>query len=358
MVPLIAILTSTWALPITGLLCGGGLAIALLAKRRPENPIFVFIAVAVGLVCIWPTLQPIFSAPNAPPIIWNRIEWRTPMFEFLFQWWPVYTLWLGLLFVWHKLPAGVRWAHTVVPLMLVAIEFFNIEEGRYNTIEKMWGYTYGAGLVAFFSAVAMRPGIGYRFLTWVLLASAVISFRGWMHTTFRWIDWSNSAWHLEGDGILRNNSQRARLLQVLSQFHNATLLTGKVEWAYNASPSLAVFSGNRTYIAWTYSEERYGHKGENDYRAQQVNDFYAGKAPDPLGFLTSHSIAAVVIWPDDNIPDDLVGTLKGQLAPYYNYIDCRGEGPNNAGVFMYQPSVVEKAAAASPVLTNPAPANP
>jgi hypothetical protein len=238
--------------------------------------------------------------------------------------------------------------------MLIAIETFNVELGRYNTIEKMWGYTYGAGLVAFFCAVAMRPGVVYRFLTGVLLASAVVSLYGWMHTTLRWIDWQKTAWHLEGDGILRNDPQRARLLQVLSQLHQATLLTGKVEWAYNASPALAVFSGNRTYIAWTYSEEHYGHTVENDFRAGQVNDFYAGKTTDPLGFLTSHSIAAVVIWPDDNIPDDLVATLKGQLAPYYNYIDCRGDGPNNAGVFMRQPTLSESPASALPPSPSPA----
>jgi len=343
LIPFIAILTSTWALPITAMLCGGGLVLAFWRKYRPENPAFVFIVVAVGLVCMWPSLQSIFGTPNAPPIILNRKEWRTPFFEFIFQWWPVLTLWLGLLFVWPKLPLGLRWAHVVVPLMLILIENFNIEEGRYNTIEKMWGYTFGAGLVAFFPAVAMRPAIAYRFLTGVLVVSAAISFCGWMHTTFRWVDWKNFC-HLEGNGVLRRDPPAARMLQVLSQLHNATLLTGKVEWDYNPSPALAVFSGNQAYVAWTYSEERYGHKEESDYRAQQVGDFYAGKITDPLAFLTSHSIAAVVIWPEDKIPDDLLATLKSQLASYYNYVDCRGDGQNNAGVFMYQPSAVEKTA--------------
>jgi hypothetical protein len=356
-VPFIAILTSTWALPITGLLCGGGLAIAIWNKRWPENIHFVLIAAAVGLICTWPSMQSIFGSPIPTPIIWNHKEWRTPFYEFIFQWWPIILLWASLLVVWPKLPAGLKWAHAVVPLMLILIEFFNIEDGRYNTIEKMWGYTYGAGLVAFFSAVAMRPGLGYRFVMGILLTSAFIAFYGWMYTTFRWIDWQGTAWHLEGNGLLRRDPQRARLLQVLSQLHNATILTGKVEWAYNASPSLAVFSGNRTYIAWTYSEEHYGHKGENDFRAQQVNDFYAGKAADPLGFLTSHSLAAVVIWPDDNIPDDLLATLKQQLAPYYTYIDCRGDGSSNAGIFLYQPSLVEKPQEAVPALP-PAPAIP
>jgi hypothetical protein len=337
MIPFIAILTSTWALPITGLLCGGGLVIAWLKKSRPSNRNILFIAVAVTVVLIWPSLQLIFGAPNSPPMMWNHVEWRTPFYEFVIQWWPVILPWLALLLVWPRLPVGVKWAHVVVPLMLILIEVFNVEDGRYNTIEKMWGYTYGAGMVVFFSAVAMRSGIGFRIITALLLASSTVAMCGRLHDTFRWIDWHKDAWHVEGTGVLRGDPQRARLLEVLSQLHHATLLTGKVEWGYNASPALATFSGNRTYIAWTYSEEHYGHKGESDFRAQQVTDFYAGKMADPLGFLTSHGIAAVVIWPDDQIPDDVLNNLKTQLAPGYNYIDCRGDGPNNAGVFMAIP---------------------
>ena len=45
LLPFFAITTSTWALPITGLLCGGGLLIAYWKGQRPENSAFVF---AVG----------------------------------------------------------------------------------------------------------------------------------------------------------------------------------------------------------------------------------------------------------------------------------------------------------------------
>jgi len=347
LLPFFAIITSTWALPITGLLCGGGLLIAFLKGQRPEKPAFVFAIVALGIVCIWPSLLPLFSSPIPTPIMWNHPEWRTPLYEFLIQWWPVLILWISLLFVWPKLPTGVKWAWIVVPLMLIGIETINIEDGRYNTIEKMWGYTYGAGLVAFFSAVAMRRAIAFRVVTALILISASVALYGWMHSTLKWVSWSN-AWHIEGNGILRNDPQRARLLQVLSQFQKKTILTGKVDWDYYDSPALAVFSGNRDYIAWTWAEEHYGHQGENDFRAKEVNDFYAGTATDPLGFLTGHSIQAVVIWPDDKIPDDLIATLKTKLSPDYTYVDCRGDGPNNAGVFLSQPSLTERSPEAKP----------
>jgi hypothetical protein len=336
LVPFLAIVTSTWALPITGLLCGGGLVAAWRNGRRPENEMFVGGAIAVGLICLWPTLLSLFSTPNSPPVMWTRPEWRTPLDEFLIQWWPVIVLWLALFLGWRKLPPSIQWAHAVVPLMLVGIELITIEDGRYNTIEKMWGYTFGVGLVSFFPVVAARRGVGNRVITGLVAVSSVIALLGWLHGSFKWTDWKGNAFHLEGNGILRLDPQRARLLQALSPLHGATILTGKVIWDYNDSPALAVFSGNRTYIAWTWSEFHYGHGGENDFRAKQVNDFYAGTLADPLAFLEGHDIAAVVVWPDDAIPDDLLAKWRQQLAPSYAYVDCRGDGPNNAGIFLRQ----------------------
>ncbi len=338
LVPFFAIVTSTWALPLTGLLCGVGLITAWRSGLRPANGFFTGGAIALGLVALWPVLMPIFTAPNSPPMMWNHREWRTPLYEFLIQWWPVIIPWLALFPGWFKLPPAVRIVHAVVPLMLIGIEFINIEDGRYNTIEKMWGYTFGAGFVAFFAAVAARRGIASRLVTGLVVLSSTIAMWGWLHNTFKSLD-AKDVWHLEGDGILRLNPQRARLLQSLAQLHGATILTGTVIWDYNDSPALAVFSGNRAYIAWTWSEFHYGHGGESDFRANQVNDFYAGKTADPLPFLEGHDIAAVVIWPDDNIPDDLLTKLKQQLASRYAYVDARGDGPNNAGVFLRESSL-------------------
>lgn len=348
MIPVISITASIWAFPITGLLCGGGLILALVCQRRPENISLVILAAAAGLVLVWPSIISVFSAPNSPPVIWTPKEFRTPFFEFVIQWWPVWLPWFSLLFIWRKLPLEVCWILVVVPLILIGIETVNIEEGRYNTIEKMWGYTYGIGLVVFFSAVAMRRAYIYCVVTALLLFSSVVAFSGWMYTTFHWVDMKNVAWHLKGNGVLARDPQRARLLQVVSQLHDATLFTGKVDWAYYESPALAVFTGNNTYIAWTYSEEHYGHLGENDFRKDEVNNFYDGKVADPLDFLIARNIAAVVIWPEDKISDDFIAKMKEQLAPYYDYIDCRLGGDNNAGVFLSRPNLIAERVAAKP----------
>jgi hypothetical protein len=91
------------------------------------------------------------------------------------------------------------------------------------------------------------------------------------------------------------------------------------------------------YIAWFYQEYQCGHGGAAEYRDKMSNDFFAGTMPDPLSFLRSNNIAAVMIWPDDQIPDPILHQLQDQLSPDYFYIDCKGTQPNNAGVFLRQP---------------------
>jgi len=113
-------------------------------------------------------------------------------------------------------------------------------------------------------------------------------------------------------------------------------LPGKSVWSYNMAPSIIGFSENRCYIAWFAQEYQCGHGGEAEYRDQMTNDFYAGKMSDPLSFLRSNDIAAVLIWPEDAIPDDLLAQFQKQLGSDYFYVDCKQGGANNAGVFFLQ----------------------
>jgi hypothetical protein len=57
---------------------------------------------------------------------------------------------------------------------------------------------------------------------------------------------------------------------------------------------------------------------------------------DPLSFLNGNNIAAVMIWPEDAISDQLLQQLQTQLGPEFFYIDCKMDGTNNAGLFIRQ----------------------
>jgi hypothetical protein len=165
----------------------------------------------------------------------------------------------------------------------------------------------------------------------------MIFFMAWAKISMDQASWPYTAFHLKGDTAFQYDPQKKRLLQILQRFHGVTVLNGKSEWAYNQSPSIVGFSENRCYIAWFSKEVECGHGGVAEYRNNQNNLFFAGTMPDPLSFLRNNDIAAVVIYPDDAIPDSLLQQFQNQLGSDYYYVDCKGDGLNNAGVFLRQP---------------------
>jgi hypothetical protein len=360
-IPVLAVVSSTWAYPITLLVLAGATILALRAGLRPASLVQGGMLLLGGLILCWPAFYDVTSSPQVPDIMWTPLEQRAPLREFLVQWWPIILLWGCGCFYFRQISPGLRWILIVIPMMLIGVELITVE-GRYNTVEKMWGYTYGLGLIALFPFVAQRSrleelgsvidrgglvevfpflarrvGIVCRLITILLLLSALISMAGWLKNTFEWAPWSTGIFHLEGNSYLTSDDQRKRMLHVISQVKHRTFLSGKSIWCYNESPSLTVFSGNRSYIAWTYFETVADYGDEADYRNKLNNDFYAGVLSDPLKFLQDNKITGAVIWPGDNIPDTVLAALTKALAPSYEYVDCRGNGGQNAGVFLIRP---------------------
>ena len=357
-IPVLAVIASTWAYPISLLLCGGTLIIALACGRRPASYVPGGMLLAGGLILLWPSFYDVTSSPQVPDVILTQVEWRAPLREFLVQWWPIILLWIYGCFHLRSISPAIRWILLVLPLMLIGVEWITVE-GRYNTVEKMWGYTFGTGLIALFPVVAQRAMVNIersvaecevwqtlriilsvlsaRVIAGVLILSACVSLFGWMHNTLRWAPWHGGIFRLEGDHYLTSDDRKKQMLQILTQVRHGTFLSGKCIWCYNESPALAVFTGNRSYIAWSYFESVADYPDVATYREKLNNDFYSGAMADPLKFLRANKISGVIIWPDDDISSDLLGTLTKNLDSAYEYIDCRGNGDKNAGVFLARP---------------------
>jgi hypothetical protein len=361
LIPMLAVISSTWAYPITLLLCWGMGAIALVGGRRPAPLALAGAILLGGILLLWPSFYDVTSSPEVPNMMWTQPEWAAPWREFLVQWWPIILLWFFGCFYFRSSENPIRWILFVVPLMLTGIEWITVE-GRYNTVEKMWGYTYGTGLIALFPIVArrahleevgdallrpgmprlfplliQRTGLACRILTLLLLFCAAVTLYGRLYNTVRWAPWNGGIAQLEGSHYLAVDDQKKRILQVLQQVKGLTFLSGKCIWCYNESPAPAVLTGNRSYIAWSYFESVADYPDEATRREKLDNDFYSGAIPDPLKFLQANKISGVIIWPDDEIPDDFLANLSKQLESFYEYIDCRGTGTKNAGVFLLRP---------------------
>ena len=343
--PLITIITATWFMIVVTVLCVGCFAVALIAAKRPQSWEIVLGGSALAFVLLWPSVNSLLAGSYPVDCHWTPwVEYTAP-WEFVIQWWSVIVPWIFLCFIWGRLSLLARWIHAAIPLLLIFFEVVTFGD-RGLTIEKNWGAVYGASLVTLLPLVFSQRNIAFRLLTIVFLFISTVFFVTWAKIS---IDqaWSGNVLQLRGDVAIQIDPQKKRLLQILQRFHGMTVLNGKSAEAYNESPSLVGFSENRCYIAWFFQEYQCGHGGEAEFRDKQSNDFFAGTMPNPLAFLRSNDIAAVLIYPDDAIPDNILQQLQAQLGSDYYYIDCKGGGPHNAGVFLRQPG-------ASASGTNPA----
>jgi hypothetical protein len=338
--PLLTLVSATWFLPVVIVLCAGAAVVAWSTGFRPDNPRLAIVGMMVAAVLLWPTVAAFTTWSPHQTAGFNHPEWHTPLAVFFVQWWPIYLPWLLLCFVWPRLGVAGRWMHAVVPLLFIGVELFNVGEWRLDTVEKMWGAIYGVGLVTLVPLVLARRGLIFRLGSGLIVLAGLLSLWTWGGDTAGWVDWKNDVLHFEGDSYLVADARKARMLQILQQYHAATVLAGKCDWAYTEPPGLVVFSENRCYVAWSFSEDICGHAGEAEYRSQHNNDFYAGKLADPLAFLNDNGIAAVLIYPSDQISDAVLQALRSQLATGYRYVDCRGDSAENAGVFVRRPAPV------------------
>jgi hypothetical protein len=334
--PMIVIITSAWFFFVVLFFCAGSLVIALVASRRPQNWKFVVLTGLLSLVLVWPSVSSlIITAPSYPHMFsWATADFHTPLWMFLVQWWPVYLPWLFLCFVWTDLSLPARWLHASIAILFIWVEFVTVGD-RPLEIEKMWGAIYGAGLVTVLPLAFAQRGIAFRFLEVFMLISMAICLGWWLKVDYGNVDWPSFC-RLQGDYYINADPQRKRLEQVIDRFHGVTILPGKSVWAYNQAPAVIDFTRNRCYIAWSFQEDECGHPDEPAYRNALNNSFYAGTMPDPLAFLRSNDIAAVLIWPEDKISDALLDQFKKQIGSEYFYIDCRMDLPDNAGLFVRQ----------------------
>jgi hypothetical protein len=331
--PVMCLITSAWFFPVVLLFCAGSLVLALVSGRRPQNLALAAIGAATGLACLWPSVQSLLQNPATQDFHWTHADERTPLWMFALQWWPVYLPWFFLCFVWDRLDLRGRWIHFALAVLMVAVEFCTFGD-RGLTTEKMWGQLFGAGLVTLLPYLFIQRGVFFLVLTGFFISVHLLSLGAWIKTVYHDPLDPSRYFHIEGDVYLQNDPQTRRLLEVLKPLHGATILPGKSYWAYNLAPGLVTFSENRCFVAYFHQEAQVGHDDVAEYRSSLNNSFYRGEMADPLPFLRANHIAAVLIWPDDQISDDQLQKFQTQLGSEFFYINCKADGQHNAGVFM------------------------
>jgi hypothetical protein len=333
--PMVIIVTSAWYFIIAFILTAGGLLLALAVGRRPFQLGWVAIVSTVIIVCLWPSFTSQSTNLFDESFVFNDWNDHTPFWMFLVQFWPVFLPWVALWFIWDRIDPVTRWLQVIVAVMFVLIEFFSLVN-RYFTVQKMWGDLYGIALISLLPVVFAQRSPLYRMITVVLGVTFTFCLVEWNYLEhYDSIDRGAFA-ILTGDHGVKLDPQRARILEVLKNLRGAVVLPGKSNWSYYTAPLLVTLSENRCFVGYTFQESQYGHGGETEYRNKLDNDFYNGQLAAPLAFLRAYNIAAVMIFPEDHIPDDILGKITSQIGSEYYYVDCKQGESDNAGVFLRQ----------------------
>ncbi len=341
-VPLMLV-ASSWGFPFAVLLVFTALGWCWHQKRQPLNPRRVILGLGLLAACLTPMLLYYLNSsmpPHGPP---SPVE-HTQVVEFLVQWWPVYLPWLALLLTCRTVHPAVGIILFVTPVALLGVEFYTFG-ARFDMTGKNWGFIFCAAWATFIPAIATSRFWTFRVLFGLIVINCALSFCYWTDYYWRTINWDDVG-SLEGKGDLRLDHSKARILNALLPFKDQIIVTGKSGWSFCPSARIANFSGNRDYITWSFNCDNDMFRngvGEGWRREKVLNEFFDGKNPDPLLYLRQRNIAAIVVWPDDDIKDDVLAKLKQQLAPSYQYEDLReldNQNPPNCGIFLYHPNLL------------------
>ena len=337
------LVSSTWGFPFVTLLVVTGLAWCWYMKRTPRNPRFVILALGAVAICLTPMLL-YYTTSSVPPHNLVYGGQHTQVVEFLVQWWPVFLPYLAMLFTCRRAHPVVGIILVVAPIAFTLVEIFNVG-ARFDMTGKIWGFIYCAAWATLVPAIAVSRYRIFHVLFALIVINSALSLCYWT-TYYRHTIDQKDLGNLEGKGDLRFDQPKARILNALLPIRNQVIFAGTSAWSFSSSARIANFSGNRDYVTWSFNCDNDMFRngvGEGLRRETAMNDFYAGKNPDPLLFLRSRNIAAVVIYPDDNISNEVIEKLKKALSPSYPYEDLREDGDHdspNCGIFIYHPDLL------------------
>jgi len=337
--PFLTIVTSTWALVLEGPILLATLFWIWRERFYPRDMRFVVLAAGAFILLLLPDVWQFRDTTGYPGGNWTHPEQRTPFMIFALLWWPVYLPWIALITIWPRLSPALKTLIVVLPLFLVAMEYYAVGL-RFDWTGKLWGYVYLLAWSVFVPRICTERAYPFRLLVALLIFSGAVSLACWMGFYIRIMhQTSGEILNLQGTSQIKLNPLRGPILPILAQMKGETIIPGKSKWMYARSAVLPALTGNYTYVSWSYFDDVLaGGKtdGAAGRREKEVNDLYAGKNENPLLYLRTNNIAALVIYPDDKIPSSVVDRLKTELAPLYEYHDFT-DGKTASGVFVYHP---------------------
>jgi uncharacterized membrane protein len=301
----IALISNAWILPLQGILVGGWFVYRFIRGER-SCLLAGLAGAALATALEYPYLIQFTHQAIGSNVAFRLVQRgdHTPWLGWLLTFWPVLGILALGLFNGDRRPLSlfliVTWC-----LALLATEFFYNHDlyggawARFNSTLKWWQWVY-AGIIMTLGAsnlgsrsrlcrygtlVLLLPNLSFAYDLGRQFAAGSRDSLGQL---------TGTAW-IERDPVIRD-----MIIELGSRPDGVTLESG-LEMANSESPAVSLFSNKQNLLGWPWLEEAFrGSYIEIPERFDQINKFYAGKAPDPLGWLLHNNVKYILWLPRDN----------------------------------------------------------
>ena len=297
-----------WLLPC---LCGGLIAAGLCAPH-----LIAFVT------------QPIAHQSALKFTAWTE---RTPFGQWVLMFWPA--LGVIVLGIWSARRPPFALFLTVVwaGLLFFADAVYNDDVlggswNRYNSTLKWWPWIY-AGIILTIGSNNLDSAS--RFCRWgTTCLLLVISLFGYqLAQQFSKKD-TSSAFKLSGHHWLSSDSTNYNLIRTLAARPDGVALESGARRENSEHNLISVFAGKICYLGWIAHERVFWRDAlpEIDWRAQEVDAFYANQMDDPASWLIRRNIRYVLWLQRDNIGDNHhFPLIRDKIAATYEWRNLLGD---------------------------------
>jgi|CZKI01.1.fsa_nt_gi uncharacterized membrane protein len=327
----IAFISNAWVFPLQCLLVGGWFAYSILCgERRCWLPALAGVAAASALEYPYLVEFTQQAIGNNAAIQWTGPQDRTPWLGWILVFWPVVGI-LALGFFNRERRSLTLFFMVIWALELAATELFYNHDvyggvwSRFNSTLKWWPWVY-AGIILTVGAsnLGSRSRV-CRFGTLILLLATLV-FGVDLAREFARLP-KDAAGKLAGSmWVDKDPVIRDMIIELRTRPDGVALESGLV-MANTQSPAVSLFAGKQSLLGWPWHETTWrGAFTEISERLTQLNAFYQGKLPDPLGWLLHNNVKYVLWMPRDNMNGNaLFQPIFDKIRPRYFWHHMYGD---------------------------------
>ena len=226
--------------------------------------------------------------------------------EWLSVFWPLVALLVLAAYNREKQRLCLYFVCVWVVLLVCTELFFNHDVfagtrtwARYNSTLKWWGWLYTAGVL---SLGALNLGSRSRLCRYGSIVALLLPCAQALDYAWYFVDTpKNSMGHLDGTYWLTKDDTIRDMVTELKALPDGICLDSGLTFDNTDATVIPIFGEKECYMGWPVQEGTWRQfRMEIRLRVKEVNDFYAGRMDDPMGWLLKNNVRYVMWLQRDN----------------------------------------------------------